>query len=405
MILILTLCILLALVFYGWKISQDIFAPFVITPLVWAFVLFCFLVFPHNLYPIGEKFAGNLLVWVISFFLSSLVAYQRTSMTSEAAVQVMPNKKVINLYVTLTIILMPIVIVVTIWTAFINDPVNMFRYLRVMNTGVDESIEAPDLGILNYMVAMAYVTLFFTLLYVKNKWILGTIIFLNLMLAFITMAKTTFLCVILSSLYVLYVKEIIKIRHITYGLLFFVLLSLTLQSLRAASSQDEVVAVDSFDFFILYILTPIPAFEHFALPFSAVHWGENTFRLFYAIFYALGSDIAPVKTILEFVYVPVETNTYTVLYPFYKDFGTFGVFFFSAVYGLFYGYLYKKTITGSKFALIVYAMLLNYIILQFIGDFIFTNLSMEVQHVFFALLPFLKFKYNGQKSRYIDGHV
>lgn len=405
MILILTLCILLALVFYGWKISQDIFAPFVITPLVWAFVLFCFLVFPHNLYPIGEKFAGNLLVWVISFFLSSLVAYQKTSMTSEATVQVMPNRKVIDLYVTLTIILMPIVIVVTIWTAFINDPVNMFRYLRVMNTGVDEKIEAPDLGILNYFVALAYVTLFFVLLYVKKKWVVGVIILINILLAFIAMAKIIFLSVILSSLYVLYVKKIVKVRHIAYGLLLFVAISIALQSLRTASSQDDVSAVNSFDFFILYMLTQVPAFEYYVTPVSSVFWGENSFRFFYAIFYALGSDIPPIETILEFVYVPVETNTYTILYPFYKDFGTLGVFLFSIVYGLIYGYLYKKTITGGRMALIIYAILLNYIILQFFAEIIFTNLSMEIQHLFFAVLPFLKFRYNGKKNRHINGHV
>lgn len=395
MILILTLFILFVLAFLGWKISQNLFAPFVITPLIWGGVLFCFLTFPHNLYPIGSKFLSNLLVWVLPFFLSSVFAYYKTEATSDVTAKIEPNMNVIKIYSVLTVLLMPVVIGITVWTAFINDPVNMFRYLRIMNTGMDENIEAPDLGILNYLVSMAYVTLFFVLLYGKKKWLLTLIIVLNLMLAFITMAKTTFLCVILSSLYVLYVKKVIKIRHIAYGLLFFVILSIVLQSLRAASSQNEVVAVDSFDFFVLYILTSMPAFEYFALPISAAHWGENTFRLFYAIFYTFGSDIPPINTILEFVNVPVETNTYTVLYPFYTDFGTFGVFFFSIIYGLFYGYLYRKTTTGSKFALIIYAILLNYIILQFIGEFIFTNLSMEIQHLFFVILPFVRFNYHG----------
>lgn len=394
MILILTLIILLALVFYGWKISLDIFAPFVITPLVWAFLLFCFLVFPHNLYPIGGKFLGNLLVWVIFFFLSSLLAYYKTSATSEATAQLLPNSRIINLYATLTIVLMPIVIAVTIWTAFINDPVNMFRYLRVMNTGIDEDIEAPDLGILNYFVALAYITLFFALLYIKKKWVVGTIILINILLAFIAMAKMIFLSVILSSLYVLYVKKIVKVRHIAYGLLVFIAISLVLQSLRAATSQDDVSAVNSLDFFVLYMLTQMPAFEHFVTPDSAVYWGENSFRFFYAILYAFGSDIPPIDTILGFVSTPVETNTFTILYPFYTDFGTIGVFIFSIIYGLMYGYLYKKTVTGSRMALIIYAMLLNYIILQFFAEIIFTNLSMEIQHLFFAILPFLKFRYN-----------
>ena len=114
----------------------------------------------------------------------------------------------------------------------------------------------------------------------------------------------------------------------------------------------------------------------------------------------------PEDTILPFVGVPELTNTYTVLYPFYIDFGVFGVFFFSLCYGCAYGFLYKKTVTGGKMAEVIYAIGLCFIMLEFIGEFFFTNLSQEIQHIFFVVLPFLFAKRVGYGAdRHIDGHV
>lgn len=63
--------------------------------------------------------------------------------------------------------------------------------------------------------------------------------------------------------------------------------------------------------------------------------------------------------------------------------------FFSLLYGVAYGFLYKKTMTGGKMAQVLYAISLCFLILEFIGEFVFTNLSQEIQHVFFVVLPFL----------------
>lgn len=378
--------------FWGWQVAKDLFAPFVIAPLVWVAVIILYMILPHNLYPPANRFPSMIVLWSTCFFFSSMWAYMRTKNASHDELQLKPSAKVMNFYYILTITLMPVVIGLTIWTAFINDPVNMFRYLRIMSTGVDENVEAPNLGILNYFVPMAYVSLFLGLLYSKKKWLIGVLILLNLLLAFMTMAKTTFLCILLASLYVLYVKKIVQVRHFVYGMLVFLAFSFLLQSVRSAASQDNVEIVESTDFFTLYILTPMSAFEHFTQPASSLAWGENTFRLFYALGTALGLDMTPANTILPFVYVPDETNTYTILYPFYTDFGAFGVFFFAILYGLAYGFLFKKTVTGNQYALILYAMFLNYLILEFIGEFIFTNLSMEIQHLFYATLPFLKLR-------------
>ena len=66
-----------------------------------------------------------------------------------------------------------------------------------------------------------------------------------------------------------------------------------------------------------------------------------------------------------------------------------GVLIFSVVYGFFYGYLYKKSRTGGKMQLILYAIFLTFVLMEFIGEFIFTNLSATIQYIFFAMVPFL----------------
>ena len=75
------------------------------------------------------------------------------------------------------------------------------------------------------------------------------------------------------------------------------------------------------DFISMYFLSGMPAFDT-VKPYSSLHFGENTFRFFYALSYEFGfSKIEPVDPVLQFIKVPTITNTYTVLYPFYKDFG------------------------------------------------------------------------------------
>lgn len=89
------------------------------------------------------------------------------------------------------------------------------------------------------------------------------------------------------------------------------------------------------------------------------------------------------------MHVPEETNTYTNLYPFYVDFGAVGIAVFSVLYGLLYGFLYKKSRTGGKLELILYSISLTFLLMEFIGEFVFTNLSQYLQYITFAAIPFL----------------
>ena len=105
------------------------------------------------------------------------------------------------------------------------------------------------------------------------------------------------------------------------------------------------------------------------------------------------TDKEPVDTLLKFVYVGVGTNTYTVLYPFYKDFGIAGISFFAILLGLILGYIYNKAEHGDVLFIVIYAFFLTEVIMQYGAEMFFTNLSLNLKRVIIALIPFLISKY------------
>ena len=381
--LVAVLIIALCMVGIGWYLSHDVFSPYVAVPGVWSMAILIYYFLPNTFYAVTNDFPYVLSLWLVGFFASSVIAEHYTPVASQAWREREPSPMVLRVYFVLSCFCIPAVCGAILWQALTEDPENIFRYMRIMNTGLDENIEMPNVGILIYSVSLAFVLMFFSLLYFKSKLAKFVVILLNVMLAVVTMAKTTFLSIMFSSLYLCYVQNIIKKRHLLYGLAVFVALSFVVQQLR---SVDEDVEANSF--LALYLSSSIVAFDHFAVPCSSQLFGMHTFRIFYAIGHAIGLTEPPADTVLAFVSVPNMTNTYTNMYPFYEDFGYVGVLVFSIVYGLFYGYLYKKSRTGGKFQLILYAIFLTFVLMEFIGEFLFTNMSATLQYIFFAFLPF-----------------
>ena len=157
--------------------------------------------------------------------------------------------------------------------------------------------------------------------------------------------------------------------------------------------------MDSEHFTALYLTSSLANFDQNVQPNSASLPGENSFRIYYAVRAGLDGGKTPVvDPILPFEKVQIHhqtyhTNTYTALYPFYKDFGLAGVVGFALFLGLLFGYLFKSAEDGSLFALLIYAILAGTIVMQFIGDTFFTVLSQNIQYLIAALVPFVISRY------------
>ena len=151
---------------------------------------------------------------------------------------------------------------------------------------------------------------------------------------------------------------------------------------------------------VLYMGSGMPSFDNHVNTNSSEHWGENTFCLFYAINNKLGlSDIEPVRPNHDFNVSVInnakyDTNIYTVIYPFYKDFGYVGIVIFAIITGLLFGYIFKMAQQGDMFGLCLYALFAICLIMEFMDDIFYTTLSQYIQYFLIGIIPFFISKYH-----------
>lgn len=79
--------------------------------------------------------------------------------------------------------------------------------------------------------------------------------------------------------------------------------------------------------------------------------------------------------------VPFWTNVYTVMRPFWLDFGMAGVAVGAAVFGVLFGSLHRLAQAGRQWALMSYAGLAIVLVGQFFDDLLFTTLAGQMQFV------------------------
>ena len=204
------------------------------------------------------------------------------------------------------------------------------------------------------------------------------------------MSKMVFLSIFLYTGSILLFKRVIRLKHFVMAIVPLFIVFTLLQSTRHASQFSAVVS----DFVRTYIVGNMSAFETL-MPNSSEHFGENTFRLFYAVLYKTGlSSTEPIEVILPWIEKPLVTNTYTGMYPFYVDFGLIGVILFAFILGSIYGWTFKKAQNGSNFSILVYAVFTQIIFTQYVADMLFSNTAFYIKLILLLLLPFYITKNN-----------
>jgi oligosaccharide repeat unit polymerase len=297
-----------------------------------------------------------------------------------------PSKLIRDIYLLLSILSYPsfLIWVYSAITSNVTD--NWALNLRIAALGQLPGVSTEVYGgvhILLWQVSFLLELVYFN----KKKWyrvILPGLFYLSF--GIFTMSKAVLLNLFMITIIILYVKKIVRLKHLLIGLcvLFFVFFSLqTIRHGNNASTNSK----DSF--MVLYLLSSMSAFDTVE-PMSSTHFGENVFRLFYAAFHSFGlTSIEPINPILDFIKKPIETNTYTGMYPFFKDFGYWGVGVFALLYGLFYGWLFKKLQYGSSFYIILFSYFSALLVMQYVAEMIFTNLAGHIKFFIILYIPFL----------------
>ena len=363
------------------------YAPSVLASGVWLVSLMAYSWIDHGLHPLTKDTCTMITYWLALFcipcwcvqsvYIKPIFKDIRTSVTAR------------DIYYYLTLFTLPLM-VVSVVLVVARSGGNPFSALRDANVAEDNGIRTTGFFVIFWMVS------YIMELQVVSKKNLGRVVLLflvNLFYAFISMGKMNFMILFLASAIILTRRKILKLWHLAIGGVVMIFLFVGIQTIRGSYTTPKKFAA-------LYLTSSMGNLNTNLKPESAEHWGENTFRLFYAFKSALdGGHTKPVDPILEFKRVEVGevvfgSNTYTALYPFYKDFGKTGVMVFAVILGLLFGYLFKTSEDNSDFALVLYAILAGSIVMQFIGDTFFTVLSQNIQYLVAALLPFIISKYN-----------
>ena len=366
--------------------KNNIFSPSVMTATIWLGCLCLFIGLDHNLPNLNTTFLLSNFLWISGLCFSSLII-QSATFPNQGLDE--PNPLIRNLFLILSVLYFPSLLEFARTAIAIGGTGSWAMNLRLAALGKITGFDEPYGGI---EVVIWQVSFLLELLQFKKEkwWRLALISFIYLSFGFLTMAKVIFMNFFLFSCCVLYFKQIIKMKHILMGISILLIFFFGLQSLRQTIKFSDVHD----DFFVTYILSNMSAFDTLQ-PGTSEHWGENTFRFIYAFAYKMGlSEIEPVDTLLKWIYKPVMTNTYSGMYPFFVDFGYWGVFIFSMILGSIYGWAFRKAQMGNNFHILLYAIFLNMIFMQYAAEMFFTNFAGYIKLILFLSIPFLLTKRN-----------
>jgi oligosaccharide repeat unit polymerase len=151
-------------------------------------------------------------------------------------------------------------------------------------------------------------------------------------------------------------------------------------------SRASASSIFSFaDMWSTYVYSPLVALGYMDINPA----NQYVLRFFYAVGYRLGIAPKPVNVISPYVYVPEATNVFTVMQPFYHDWGLLGVFWGALVYALFFSLLYFYSKKEKGFALILFSGYSIALIGQFIVDLLIMHFSGNLQLFIWATLIYV----------------
>ena len=380
-----TQVIILSVVLFAFSIlfsRRRWYAPSVLLCGVWMVSLVAYAWIDHGMNPLKPEIIAVISYWMVGFCVASWAIQ---------SIYIKPVFQEINscvtahdIYYYFTLITLPVMII-EVAMVLLNSGGNPFSALRDANVAETNGIRTTGFFVIFWLVS------YIMELQVASRENLKRVIVLfiiNLFYAFISMGKMNFMVLFLSTAIILSQRKTINIKHLVIGIVCLAMLFVGVQKIRGSYSTPQ-------HFVALYMTSSIGNLNMNVAPKSAENTGENTFRLYYAI----KSKIDDGKTqvidpVLDFHTVKVGkfrmySNTYTSIYPFYKDFGKVGVWVFSVLLGLIFGYLFKTAEDGSQFALVLYAIWASIIVMQFIGDTFFTVLSQNTQYLIAVLIPYI----------------
>ena len=352
----------------------DYLSPFSLHVLSW-FIVFLGGFFAHgSFYPLkGEVFLMFFIWYIIIGSITFLMYFIQNKDRNKKINNSEYSLKFIGLFSVFSIAAC-LISVVEIYYVGSSGPYNFFINLRL--SLYLEEYSGPRYKFIPILYLIMTALFAISLLVAKNNLLTKILVLWQIIFVIATVGKLSILTPVVIFFVIKYVgfKKKIKLKSIGLLLLFFAVTSFALTILRTSESSDKQNIIELLG---VYIYSPIIAFGE--LSQNRENFGENTFRFFYAFTYRMGlNGIEPIDTIKDYVYVPLPTNVYTIMEPFYRDFGAFGVFYGAMFYGLFYSLMYFKAIQKQGIYIIFYSFISLNLVFGFFSETLLTNLALNL---------------------------
>lgn len=365
----------------------NIFSPWVLTAGIWTVVFIGIYIMGDKLYPMTDQAYIGLALWIIPFCLSSFISCQLCGGKSHSAglVELRYSKPIFYVLLVVTLFMSPM------YLKNLMDLINMFGTKDLMSNIRAFAVHGSGFGILDLAFVINKV-LFIIALWDNRKgsWKITFLIFiLFCMNAFVLMDKGSIFFMLSIYMFVLYERGSIRLYHIlmTMAVMLIIFFVLTIMRSGTDSSGNNILDDLTFVEFIgMYMLANPVAFGYLSQSIDP-QIGINTFYLlfYYINRFGLG-QVEVTEIIQEFVYVPIETNQYTILQPFFVDFGYLGIFVFSTLYGIVSGWTYNRYRRGSSIGKVFYTFFVYILFLQFGQEQVFL---LPIQFVRIAFLIYI----------------
>lgn len=399
---ILSISFLSLTLFGAWRKDKCLINPIVIASSVWLFLLVGYEVIDHGLYPLSDKFYAVFLTWMVPFQMACHITTALVNNSRHLSHPATPliTSRYLILFVSLCIIL---VSVMNYKRAMTYDSMNLFHSLRKLAVEVSRGNEAYAPSALQvWGVRFAQLSYVMWLIY-SLKDIRFKYQYLFYLLCFVFLLgcanKGVFSRFFISYMAILAFKKRINIRLIVGALGLMLIFMYVTQSLRSGNFATDN---DLMRLIIIYVFSPLPAFDHYILnssaDFATYFNGDLVFKNFPFVGRLFSDNYNPVNVNYfnyEMVYVPLPTNVYTMLSGYWVGWKWSGVALGGLSQGVFWGYIYKRAKSEDAYK-IFYASILNMLVLWFFHDFLMTQIRFVITlavFLFFVLYnPMFKSK-------------
>lgn len=370
----------------GW------FSPWAITLYVWAAILVVIHFEGAHIFPLTRQFWDCILLWVPILCATAFVTCQllaappsepsAAGVAGQKASAQHVNVGIFRLLLVMTLVMTPLFA----WNVY--QIVSQFSAADMLNNIRVLANASAGQGVLRYSIVINQVLLIIALWSYPRipLWQVLFVVAACLLNALAIMEKGGIFFVVLMCFYVLYERRVVKLRSMALAGVAVVGGFYLFNLLRAGASSGYSENETFIDFIGMYLTSPSVAFSRLTEELTP-QFGTNTFEFFYAVFDKLGLGTFVVHDkVQDFMWVPMPTNVYTIMQPFFVDFGCFGVAFFAALYGVLFGVLYRAHLNGDSIGRALYSYAVFILILQFYQDNLMLSLSYIIQLTILVVL-------------------